>query len=118
MYSTTGVKRTIASALIPVVAALQASPDPLSQLLGVLLNGIAALFGVVGVVQAGAGGSILKYKIPTIGALCAVALFLIPVDSPWRHIVEQVSLIVAGGAVGSKVIQAGPTENATDEPQS
>lgn len=103
---TTGIKRVIASALLPVIAALQASPDPLSQLLATLLNAVAASIASAGLTQATVRGSLLKYKLPTLGALFAIGLLLVPPESPYYHLLQQASLIVAGAAVGSKVGQA------------
>lgn len=98
----TGIKRLVATILTPLITTLQASPDPISQIASIVLSGIAASLGLVGVVQGAAGGSLKKYAIASSGSLVAILLAFLPSDSSYRPLINQIALILAGSALGSK----------------
>lgn len=102
LSSAIGIKRLIANLLLSISTALQASNDPLALTLVPIINGLAALFGATGLVQASIKkGSLAKYGLSSLGAILAIAQY-IPLLEPYLHVLQMVGLVLAGGAIGEK----------------
>lgn len=106
LITSQGLKRLGATLLLPILAALQSSPDPVAAMCVQILSPIAAALGVTGIVQANKRGTLKVYILGTLGAIIAV-IQLIPSLHQYLPLFQGPFIFLAGSALGEKINEDG-----------
>lgn len=111
MFTSKGIKRLIASILLPIIGILKAIPGT-AEIIAVLET-IAGLFGLAGVAHAVPAKTLDKKKLASLAAALAVLLRLLPLIpwlQPYEELIQQIAEIIGALAAGTYIPQISKKE--------